>query len=102
MRLQRKAPPLKRRPTTAAKVYRRSNENRMKIGEGTEMQGRKSLSGAILEFERAGLPRGLGGSFARFTYRCGRLGNFRALVQFHDARIGNLPAESLDAALLLV
>jgi hypothetical protein len=70
----------------------------MKIGGG---DGGK-LGGTVLEFERAGLPRGLGGSFSRLIYGRGRFGNFWTLIQLNNARIGDFPTEGLYTALLLV
>ena len=71
-------------------------QNRMKIDGG------KNLGGAILKFERSRNPCSIFGSFSRFNDRGGRLGHFRALVQFHDAHIWNFPTKGLEVAALLI
>jgi hypothetical protein len=63
---------------------------------------RERLGGAVLEFEGARLPSRLFGGFPGFLYRRGRPRNFRALFQLDDAGVGDLPAEGLYIALLLV
>lgn len=69
----------------------------MKIGRE---EGR--LGQAVLKLQCIALPCGFGGGVPGFVYGRGRLGNFRALVQLDDGRIGDFPAEGLDLALLPV
>jgi len=61
----------------------------------------EGLSEAVFQFECGSL-RGLRGGFPGFVNGRGQLGNFRALIHFHNAGIGNFPSESLYAPLLLV
>jgi hypothetical protein len=62
----------------------------------------EGLGEAVLEFEGAGLARGLGRGIPRFVD--GRSGpwNFRALAQFNYGRIRDFPTESPYLALLPV
>jgi len=48
------------------------------------------------------LPSGLFRGFPGFLYGCGWPGNFGALFQLDNAGVGNLPAEGLNIALLLI
>src|SRR5258708_40172367 len=52
--------------------------------------------------QRARLARGLSGGFVRLVHRSIELRTFGAFIQLDDTGIGNLPAESLYVALLLV
>jgi len=60
------------------------------------------LGGTNFWLEGAGLARGFRGFLPRLLHGRGRLGTLRTLVQFEDAAVGDLPAEGLDLALLLV
>ena len=58
--------------------------------------------GIQVQLERSALRGTFVTSPARFVHRRGRPGNFRALIQFENAWVGDFPPEGPDVALLLV
>src|SRR5260370_41753310 len=79
------------------KFYRSSFKKRTEIG-GQYVE----LCGTVFQSQRARLARGLRGSFMGLVHRSMELRTFGAFIQLDDTGIGNLPAESLYVALLLV